>query len=114
MSNPVNVFVTESNVDMYLSRTYDCLDGHQRDVLLRLLVEEESRMGNSREHMQNGERRLEDCRQRVKRQRELVGSLQPKENRIQAEFLLETFEQILALMERHQRVLIERFQKNRL
>ena len=114
MSNPVDVFVTESNVEMYLSRTYECLDAAQRDVLLRLLVEEEDRMGRSREHMENGQRRVEDGRDRVKRQRELLASVQPNENRLQAEFMLETFEHMLLLMERHQRLLVERFQKDRL
>jgi hypothetical protein len=43
MNSPVDVFVAESNVEMYLSRAYECLDGRSRDKLLRLLVEEESR-----------------------------------------------------------------------
>ncbi|MBS0523749.1 MAG: hypothetical protein JSS04_08945 [Proteobacteria bacterium] len=114
MNSPVDVFVTESNVEMYLSRAYECLDARQRDLLLRLLVQEEDRMGSSREHLENGARRVEDCRERIKRQRELVGSLQQNENRIRAEFMLGTFEQILVLMERHQRFLAERFQNARL
>jgi len=114
MRNPVSVFVTESNVELYLSKAYECLDVKQRDVLLRLLVEEEDRMGRSREHMDNGQRRLEDCKERVKRQRELLGSLQPIEKRVRAEFMLETFERTLVLMEHHQRLLVERFRKDRL
>ncbi len=114
MNNPLNVFTTESNVEMYLSKAYGCWDSKQRDILLRLLVEEESRMGSSREHMENGQRRVEDCKERAKRQRELVHGLQPKENRLRAEFMLETFEKTLVLMERHQRLLVERFQKTRL
>lgn len=113
MSNPVNAFVTESNVDLYLSKAYVCRDPQQRDLLLRLLIEEEDRMGSAREHMENGHRRLEDCKERVKRQRELLALL-PNENRAQAEFMLETFERALVLMERHQRLLIDHFQKNRL
>lgn len=114
MDNPVSVFVTESNVELYLSKAYECLDLSQRDVLLRLLVEEQDRMGSSREHMENGQRRLEDCKERVKRKRELLGSLQPNDNRLQAEFMLDTFEQTLVLMERHQRLLVGRFRKDRL
>lgn len=114
MNTPTNVFVTESNVDIYLSKAYESMDAVERDLLLRLVAEEESRMGASREHMENGQRRLEDCKERVKRQRELVGSLQPKENRVTAEFLLETYEETLVLMERHQRILVERFQKRSL
>ncbi|MBS0526937.1 MAG: hypothetical protein JSS04_25135 [Proteobacteria bacterium] len=102
---------SETNVEVYLSRAYACLDANQRDVLLRGLVEEERRMGSSREHMENGARRVEDCKERVKRQRELLGSLKPHENRLRAEFMLDTFEQTLVLMERHQRLLVERFRK---
>jgi hypothetical protein len=114
MNHPVNVFVTESNVDIYLSKAYACMDADQRDVLLRLVADEESRMGASRAHMENNQRRVEDCRERVRRQRELVGSLQSKASRIQAEFVLETCERMLVLMERHQRLLIERFHRDRL
>lgn len=85
MNNPVNVFVTESNVDIYLSKAYGCRDAKERDLLLRLVIDEESRMGASREHMDNGQRRVEDCKERVKRQRELIGSLQRKERRVRAE-----------------------------
>jgi hypothetical protein len=88
------------------------LDLKQRDVLLRLLVEEEDRMGRSREHMDNGQRRLEDCKEWMKRQRELLGSLQRNENRLQAEFMLDTFEQTSLLMDPHQRLLVERFRKD--
>jgi hypothetical protein len=114
MNNPVNVFVTESNVDIYLSKAYASMDGNQRDLLLRLVAEEESRMGASHDHMENGERRIEDCKDRVKRQRDLVNSLQPNENRVRAEFLLATYERTLVLMEGHQRLLVERFEKDRL
>lgn len=114
MNTAVNAFVTESNVALYLSKAYTCLDARQRDTLLRLLVEDEGRMGSSREHMENGERRLEECKERMKRHRELMGSLPSNESRAQAEFMLETFERALVLMERHQRLLIHHFQKNRL
>src|SRR5690349_8076038 len=105
MNSPVDVFVAESNVEMYLSRAYECLDGRSRDMLLRPLVEEESRMGTSREHVENGQRRLDDCRERLKRQREVARTLQQNENRLQAEFVLDTFEKTLLLVERHQRYL---------
>lgn len=114
MNNPVNVFVTESNVEMYLSKAYECLDSERRDMLLRLLAEEESRMGTSREHVENGQRRLDDCKERVERQREVIGALQQNENRLQAEFVLNTFKKTLLLMKRHQRFLVEHFQESRL
>lgn len=114
MNNPVNVFVTESNVDIYLTKAYACWDAKERDLLLRLVADEEARMGASREHMENSKRRVDDCRERVKRQREIVRSLQPTEKGHPAVFMLETFEQMLALMEAHQRLLVERFQRDRL
>jgi hypothetical protein len=114
MNNAIDVFVAESNVEMYLSKAHVCLDAEQRDVLLRLLAAEEDRMGNSREHVENGERRLEECKERVKCQREVLSTLQQNENRLRAEFLLETFEATLVLMERHQRPLLERFRQARL
>jgi hypothetical protein len=114
MNNPVDVFVTESNVDIYLTRAYSSRNAKERDLLLRLVANEEARMGASREHMENGARRIEDCKERVKRQRELAHSLQPKDDRRRAVFMLETFERTLVLIEGHQRLLVERFQKTRL
>lgn len=114
MNNPVNAFVAESNVELYLSKAYECFDVGRRDLLLRLLVEEEDRMASSREHVENGQRRLDDCKGRLERQRKVIGTLQRNENRLQAEFLLETFEKTLLLMERHQRTLVERFHQTRL
>jgi hypothetical protein len=115
MNNPTNVFVTESNVEMYLSRAYECLDGNQRDLLLRLVMEEETRMGKMREHMEHAQRRLDDCRERVRRQREVVLALPYQDpNRAKEQFLLETFEKTLLLLEEHQRVLGESFRHARL
>jgi hypothetical protein len=115
MITSTDVFVAETNVEMYLSKAYECLDANTRDVLLRLLAEEEARMGASREHMENGHRRLDDCKGRVRRQRELVSSLaQQGQRQPQEQFLLDTLEKTLVLMQQHQRFLNERFKRNRL
>jgi len=69
-------------------------------------------MGSSREHVENGQRRLEDCKERFRRQRDVVGALHPEnENRAKEIFLPETFEKPLLLMESHQQVLIKRFRR---
>lgn len=74
----LNVFVAERNVDIYLSKLHNGLNPSERDVILRLLVKEEGDMGLSREHVDNGERRVIDGRQRVKRHRILVADLSLK------------------------------------
>jgi hypothetical protein len=104
----------ESNVELYLSKAYASRDEVQRDALLRLLVKEEARMGLSRENLENGRRRLEDCKERVQRQREAVLALRPGRSRLETEFVLETFEKTLLLMEQHQQVQVELFQMCRL
>ena len=57
MDDSTNVFVTERNIDIYLSRAFETNDLQERDTVLRLLVEEQSRMGARREHLENGHRR---------------------------------------------------------
>lgn len=115
MDDSTNVFVTESNVDIYLSRAFASNDLQERDTLLRLLVEEESRMGSRREHLENGRRRMDECSRRVQRQREIVGSFNAGErDALQAQFVLETMEKTLALVQDHLRGLERRFQQARL
>lgn len=115
MNNPRNVFITESNVELYLSKAYECLDPKERDVLLRLILEEERRMGHRREHVEAGERRLNGCRERLQRQRDVVAALPPDALSLPKErFLLETMEQAWLLFEEHQRILLECFASSRL
>jgi hypothetical protein len=66
---PLHVFAAEGNVEIYLSKLYGTLHPSERDNLLRLLANEEASMGTSREHVENGERRMIDGRQRLKKQR---------------------------------------------
>lgn len=115
MNTPTNVFVTENNVEMYLSKAYECLDRSQRDLLLRLVAEEEARMGQSREHAENAQRRLDACRERTRRQRDIVSALPPQDpNRSREKLLLGTFEATLQLMEQHQRILDDRHRQAQL
>jgi hypothetical protein len=109
MSTPQNVFVTESNIDIYLSKLHQTHDPTERDVLVRLILEEQSRMGLSREHVENGERRVVEGRRRVEQQRLLVSEVPPP-NRADhpAVGLLELMEKTQRLLEEHLKVLVAR------
>jgi len=91
----LNVFVTESNVELYLSKLYTTINPAERDNLLRLLANEVAAMGYSREHVENGERRMAECRQRLERQRLIVSGL-PSEH--PDALLLETLERTQVLL----------------
>lgn len=109
MNDSMNVFVTESNVDLYLSKAYGALDREERDLLLRLVVEEQSRMGGRLEHVENAKQRLDDCRERIRHQRGVVDALDHQHpNRAREEFLLDTFEKALAVLREHQHTLDKR------
>ena len=98
----MDLFVTESNVELYLSGAYKTLEQEKRDMLLRLVAEEEAKMARRREHLEQNGQRLTDCEDRVRRQRELVSELQNRQqNSLQAEFVLETFERCLSLIRDH-------------
>ena len=99
---PLDVFVTEHNIDIYLSKLQNALNPNDRDVFLRLLAKELANMGTSREHLENGERRVIDGRQRLERQRIIftelslqVGADHP------AISLFETLERTQELLEEH-------------
>lgn len=102
----LNVFVTESNVEIYLTGLYKTLSPAERDNLLRLLVKEEAAMGTAREHVENGERRVIDGRDRLERQRLVVATLAgPVAVDHPAIALLETLERTQQLLEQHLRTL---------
>jgi len=115
MNDQLNVFVTESNVELFLSKVYKAQTPEERDTLLRLVVEQQDRMGRRREHVENGQRRLNDCRERVRRQRHVLSTLSEQDSvRTREQFLLDTLEKVLILMEEHQRILCERHWDERL
>jgi len=112
---PLNVFVTEGNVEIYLSKLYTTYEPGARQGLLRLISEEEGRMGARREHLENAERRAAKGKQLLVRQRLVVAQL-PEECRCASEDtrLLETMEKAQALLEEHLELLKERFDRARL
>jgi hypothetical protein len=90
---PMNVFATESNVEIYLSKLHTTWSAEERDNLIRLVAQKEARMANRREHNDNGERRVEDGRGRIERQRELVAGVPAERRETSREaLLLETLE----------------------
>jgi phosphatidylinositol kinase/protein kinase (PI-3 family) len=102
LMTPMNVFVTEGNVEIYLSKLHNSLDQAERDTLLRLVAQEESLMGWHREHLDASERRLGQCRERVQKQQETVAELERIEcDTASAKFMLATFERLVALMQDH-------------
>ena len=103
------VFVTEGNVDIYLSKLHTTWDEGQRDSLLRLVIAEEARMGLSREHVEYGERRVDDGHKRLARQRELVAQMTSADPTTAPERqLLVTLEKTQALLELHLEMLKKR------
>jgi hypothetical protein len=61
------------------------------------------------------ERRLSDCRERTRRQREVVLGLRQQGRSQAAEaYLIETLERTLLLMEQHQRMVALRYQQVKL
>src|SRR5262245_43481327 len=99
MTTPMNVFVAEGNVEVYLSRLRRTPNAEKRDNLLRLIREEESRMGQSREHFENGQRRVIEGRQRIKKHRRLIARAATMRHAENAAFALETLERTQALLE---------------
>lgn len=98
----ISIFLTEGNVEIYLSQLHKTWDREDRDKLLRLLVREEDQMGSAREHLENGERRVHEGRQRIARQRQIVANaLSQEQVDARAALLLETLEQTQALLEQH-------------
>ena len=99
---PMKAFVTEGNVEIFLSRLNTTWNACDRDMLLRLLCQEQARMGFSHGHLENGERRVFDGRERLKKQRKLVAQLASQDQAPgQAALLLETLQKTQVLLEQH-------------
>lgn len=102
MTTPMNFFVTEGNVDIYLSKLLGTFDRASRDNLFRLLTDELSRMELTRAHLDNGERRVVDINGRIRWQREEIERLKQATLPTDAStLLLETLEQTQMLLEAH-------------
>jgi hypothetical protein len=114
MNDRMNVFITESNVEIFLAKAYNSMDANERAMLLRLVADEHGRMGGRGEHLENGQRRLNDCRERLRRQREAISASDPRAPELTSEkFRLETLEKVLLMLEEHQRILGERYESGR-
>jgi hypothetical protein len=115
MSTSMNVFLTEGNADIYLSKLHLTWKPEERDSLLRLLAREENQMGTSREHLDHAERRILDGRHRIARQRDVVACLTgPGQAGTTDALLLETLLQTQALLEQHLEILRQRRADSRL
>jgi hypothetical protein len=71
-------FVTFANVDHYL----DILNGRdvpnqKRSTIIKLLIEEENKLGRDLEQLQFAEQKAAACRNRAERQRRLRDALDP-------------------------------------
>lgn len=99
---PLNGFVTEGNVDIYLSKLRSTVDPAERANILRLLIAEEDRMGRTAEHLDKARDRIADGRDRICRLRETIVELeQAGLSTEKAVFRLETMERTQALFEDH-------------
>jgi hypothetical protein len=100
---------TEGAIERYLEKLHATWDVEERDHLLHLVVEAESRMGISRERFENGERQVVEGRQRVDKQRALVAQL-PIERRAISPVtqFLQTLEATQLLLEARLQALSER------
>jgi hypothetical protein len=115
MTSPMGVFVTEGNVEIYLSRLHTTWNLEERDKLLRLLAREEAQMGLNREHLENGERRVSEGRERIAKQRRIVADgLLHEQTRSSAALLLETLEKTQTLLEEHLMALQQRHEGTKL
>ena len=99
---PLDHFVTEGNVEIFLSKLRVTVDPAERDSILRLLIVEEDRMGRTAEHLDNGERRIADGRDRLRQHRQTIVELeQAGLSTEKAVFQLEPMERTQALFEAH-------------
>lgn len=109
----MEIFVSERNIDIYLSKLHETWDADARDNLLRLLLAEESKVGFHRERLENGERRVSEGLERVRFQREVVDRLSAEERSTEiAATLLNTLERTQALLEAHCQRLRDQFEQS--
>jgi len=68
-------FIAEQNVARFRNELENGADGPQRSTLLRLLVEEEDRLGLTREQLEETQRQIERIKQVIAKQTETVAML---------------------------------------
>ena len=115
MTTAMNVFLREGNVEIYLTRLHGTWQVQDRDVLLRLLVSELDQMGESKQHLENGQRRVADGARRLRRLRELREERRAGGGSTdRQDFELQTSEKTQALLEAHVVRLRRRFEQRKL
>ncbi len=94
-------YVARANVDHYLGLLHiDNIPRHNREVITKLLVEEEDKLGHDLEQLEFAERRAAASRDRVNRQRNLRDSfIDGSSERAQADRLLANLEALHQLLD---------------
>lgn len=98
----MNDFVVDRNVTLFLDKLSAGDDPSLHSTLLKLLVDEESKLGRSREQLDKAEEHVRNGKARIAGQRALIAG-QALEGRAleQSQALLRTLEATQELLERH-------------
>ena len=99
---PMDAFISEHNVEIYLLKLWESDIGSVQDTLLQLLTAELLGMPLSSLHLENGQRHLTDIGEQFRRQRDKVDRLTANGERIDREVrLLENLRKVRSLFEVH-------------
>ena len=98
----MDAFISEHNVDIYLSKLWESDDARLQDTLLQLLMAELSGMTPSRLHLERGQRRVADVEEQVRQQRDKLDRLKANGEAIDREGrLLEILGTVREVFEAH-------------
>lgn len=93
-------YIAHANIDHYLGLLNDHdLASDKRDVVTKLLIEEEDKLAHDLEQLQFAEQRAAQCRDRLKRLRQTVADTADLKVRAQGERLLANFEDLQRLID---------------
>ena len=105
---PFDSFVQSTNVDRYLDQLAAEGDHVKRTTLLKLLVEEEDKLGRNREELVKAERRVSDGKHRLQTLSSVATGLVESGRNINGTVtLLVTMQDTQRLLERHYRKLCD-------
>jgi hypothetical protein len=108
-------FVCEGNVAHFRDRLKYEASPPRRIVLLDLLIAEEDKLGLDLEQLASVEREIARCKDLIVRQGRLIGELQEGgHGTAQADALLETLTETLAVHETHRGRICDCLERNRL
>ena len=115
-SNAMDEFVAQANIDHYLDLLKNGdVSFHNRSTISKLLVEEENKLGRSREQLDFAENRAAACRDRADRQRRLLDSFHPGSSEwVLAERQLVNFESLAQYVEGFCQQMRRQLNENRL